>query len=157
MNLEQAKRLAETKMEEYGLIALGWRFTFDNAKRRFGVCKYNSKQIGLSMQLVALNEEEKVLNTILHEIAHALVGHIHGHDSIWKQKALEIGCDGNRCYDSNKVEKPKSKYIAICGTCGTEHRRHKVVKKGKRQSCGKCNRRFDERYILEWKINLAVS
>lgn len=32
---------------------------------------------------------------ILHEIAHALVDY-HGHDDVWRSKALEIGCSGKR-------------------------------------------------------------
>ncbi len=29
---------------------------------------------------------------LLHEVAHALVGPDHGHDQVWKDKALQIGC-----------------------------------------------------------------
>ena len=35
---------------------------------------------------------DHIRDTILHEIAHALVGPCHGHDAVWRQKAREIGC-----------------------------------------------------------------
>ena len=41
--------------------------------------------------------EENVKNTLLHEIAHALAGHEHNHDEVWKATARSIGCDGCRC------------------------------------------------------------
>jgi SWI/SNF-related matrix-associated actin-dependent regulator 1 of chromatin subfamily A len=40
-------------------------------------------------------EEQQFKDTILHEIAHAIVGPHHGHDEVWRGKAVEIGCTGN--------------------------------------------------------------
>ena len=43
----------------------------------------------------------------MHEIAHALVRKGHGHDAVWKAKALSIGCDGQRCGHSfTSTERP---------------------------------------------------
>ena len=36
-------------------------------------------------------------DTILHEMAHALVGQVHGHDAVWQAQVL--GCSGRRCHD----------------------------------------------------------
>ena len=36
--------------------------------------------------------------SLLHEIAHALVGRKHNHDAEWKAKAREIGCTGERTH-----------------------------------------------------------
>jgi SprT-like family len=99
MDLMEARALALELMKEHGLEF--WYFEFDNAKRRFGICRYNRRTIGLSRNLVLLSNKEQVKDTILHEIAHALVGPGYGHSWVWKRMALEIGCDGNRCYDSN--------------------------------------------------------
>lgn len=157
MNLDRAKELAIILMSKHGLLLSGWRFNFDNARRRFGVCKYRSREIGLSKHLVELNDEHQVRDTILHEIAHALVGCNHGHDWVWKAKALEIGCNGNRCYKSDEVLAPESKYIAICNKCKKIHRKHKMTKsllEGIRnQSCGKCDSRYNPVYNLKWEIN----
>ena len=154
MELDKAKAKAIELMDKHGLLDLGWYFEFDNAKKRFGQCDSNRRRISLSKYLVGLNEEWRVTNTILHEIAHGLVGCRHGHDSIWRRKALEIGCDGNRCYSSKFVSTPQSKYIAKCTGCNTEFKRHKKIKEGRKSSCGKCSHgRYNELYVLEWKLN----
>jgi len=71
---------------------------------RAGQCFSRTKKlIQLQPTYVELNEESSVRNTILHEIAHALTPN-HNHNKFWKRKAIEIGCDGKRCYGSNVVK-----------------------------------------------------
>jgi hypothetical protein len=43
------------------------------------------------------NGAEEIVDTILHEIAHALVGPRHGHDTVWKAKCTDIGARPERC------------------------------------------------------------
>ena len=139
MNLNEAKQMAIILMDKHGLM--GWRFEFDNSKRRFGVCNYTYRKIGLSKHLVELNPEHIVKNTILHEIAHALTEG-HGHGFIWQQKAIEIGCDGKRCYSTKNVAIPKGNYTAVCPICKFEH--SKLRRPKYRSSCAKCgNETFD--------------
>lgn len=147
MELQKAKELAESLMVEHGL--LGWHFQFDRAKRRFGCCKYRTKTISLSVRLVELNNESRVKNTILHEIAHALVGVGHGHNMVWRKKALEIGCDGQRCYTAEETEMVQGKYKAICPVCKHVHHKHRKPKRT--TSCGICTRVFDRNRILIYK------
>lgn len=150
MNLLAAQSLAIELMDQHGLIDLKWYFEFDNSKRRFGCCNYTKKCISLSKELVLLNDVAQVKDTILHEIAHALVGSKNGHNYIWKQKAIEIGCNGKRCYteiDTNVVE---GKYAAECQSCNKIHYRYKLPKIGRRQSCGICSPRFNESLVLRW-------
>jgi predicted SprT family Zn-dependent metalloprotease len=152
MDLYKAQQLALKLMNKHGLIESGWGFKFDTAKRRFGCCNYRYKVISLSSALTSINDEVKVENTILHEIAHALVGPRHGHDSVWKQKAIEIGCDGNRCYSSKNTTTPESKYIAVCNTCGYVHKRHR--KPTRTSACGTCCKgTFQAKYILKFELN----
>ena len=150
MNLIKTEKLANELLKKHGLINKGWRFEFDNAPRRFGCCKYRSKRITLSKKLTELNDEENVLDTILHEIAHALTPG-HHHDSVWRTKALEIGCDGNRCYSSDEVVTPESKYIAKCSGCGMIHKKHRQPKNT--SSCGKCDRKYNPTYKLTYVVN----
>jgi predicted SprT family Zn-dependent metalloprotease len=114
MDLDGAYRYAKDKLAEYGLH--DWDVMYDDAKSRFGCCKYHKKLITLSRPLTELNNEGHVFDTVLHEIAHALVGPGHGHSLVWKQKALDIGCNGQRCFGFD-VTVPTSKYVATCG-CG---------------------------------------
>jgi predicted SprT family Zn-dependent metalloprotease len=151
MNTDNAKAMACELIKEHGLHLTGWHFQFDNSKRRFGVCKYRPKIIGLSMPLTLLNDEARVKNTILHEIAHALVGHAAGHGWQWQRKAMEIGCDGQRCYEADKVSRPKGNYEAVCGLCGHVHIKYKAPKAGRSVSCGKCSRSFNPNNLLIFK------
>jgi predicted SprT family Zn-dependent metalloprotease len=139
MILKDAEILANQLIQEHSLDKQGWIFQFDRAVRRFGVCRHRSRIIGLSKSLTELNDEARVRNTLLHEIAHALVGPGHGHDIIWKLKAREIGCDGERCYDNKVVETPKAKYEAQCNGCGKVYGRHKMTKRVGNTSCGNCS------------------
>ena len=156
MNLQDAKNLTISLMDKHDLLGKAWYFEFDNAKNRFGCCNHTQKRISLSRSLVALNDEARVTNTILHEIAHALVGAKHGHDYVWRSKALEIGCNGERCFSSRNTEIPESKYIAKCNGCNRVHSRHKMTRKIKygSSSCAHCSGgRYNEKYRLIWKEN----
>lgn len=156
MDLKQVEAMALELMEKHGLITEfldeSWVFKFDNARRRFGQCRFGSKTITLSKNLTLLNSEAEVKNIILHEIAHALVGFKHGHDAVWRAKAIEIGCTGDRCYDSTKVNTPKRKYRATCPCCGKVYERFR--KRSREVSCGVCSPRFDRRYLLNYVINV---
>jgi len=120
----------------------GWVLKFDRAKRRLGLCRYTKKTIQLSEIMVTGDSDENIRNTLLHEIAHALVGserkggkHIH-HGPKWVEKAKEIGCNGKRC---GRIETaPEYKYIYKCD-CGEI----KFLKKGRRD--------YTKRYCLTCK------
>jgi predicted SprT family Zn-dependent metalloprotease len=140
-----AKALAEQLIIENGLTS--WTFQFDRAVRRFGSCRWREQIITLSAVLTELNAEIEVRNTILHEIAHALVGPKHWHDKVWKAKAIELGCTGNRCY-SRSVVTPPHKFQAECHGC---RKIYKANRRG-RGSCANCSGgRFNPTYLLKWK------
>lgn len=123
-----ASDTARNLMEAHGLWADGWRFEFDNGRRRFGCCRYGPRVISLSRYLVRLNSEDEVRNTILHEIAHALVGPGVGHGPEWKRMARRIGADPQRTHDSTTVP---GRYLIECNRCGrslgTRHRKSRGV------------------------------
>lgn len=150
MELSDATKLAIELMCDHNLDE--WYFYFDKSKRIFGKCNYLNKSISLSKHLVLLNNYNSVKNTILHEIAHAIVGMGNGHNNIWKKKAIEIGCDGNRCYSSENTICTKGNYYAICHNCNKRFERHRKSKKN--QSCGVCSKGiYNENFKLNWKIN----
>ncbi|QJD50378.1 SprT-like protease [Mycobacterium phage MarkPhew] len=97
MGMGEARRIATDLIAQHGLV--GWVVTFDNARRRAGVCKYGPKTIGLSKPLMAQRSYDDTMQTITHEIAHALVGHAHGHDAVWAAKHRSLGGNGKRCFD----------------------------------------------------------
>lgn len=153
MTILEAKKLALDLMEEHGLTNKGWRFMFDTARNRAGVCKHQIKVIGLSKYLLPHMKDLKVKDTILHEIAHALVGSNHGHDWTWKRQAMAIGCNGNRCYnphtEMNNYEETlavQSKYTYTCPSCGKKTAVHRKPKRSK--SCGKCCSYYNPKFKL---------
>jgi predicted SprT family Zn-dependent metalloprotease len=154
MDLNKAQALANELMQKHNIKQNGWIFRFDNARRRFGCCKYRSRTITLSKYLTHLNDEKEVRNTILHEIAHALTPG-HHHDWVWKAKAREIGCSGDRCYSGKSVTTPESRYIAVCSGCGHTHKRHRATHSV--SSCGFCSGgRYNPTYKLEFKLNPKI-
>lgn len=152
MELSQARALAIELMEKHQLIDQGWRFGFNNRKINGGYCRFVSKQITLNKIFTLSSGEKEVTDTILHEIAHALCGPKHGHDMVWKRKALEIGCSGNRCFDLNDDHKQVllsvAPYKAICSN-GHEHFAFRRPKRTR--SCGLCSQRYDPHNTLEYK------
>ena len=106
-------------------------FQFDNAKRRAGCCSYRRKRISLSKYFVEHNSKKEVMNTILHEVAHAMAGYEAGHGPKWKAIFTKLlikynqPLDVNRCYDSKKIIMPKGKHILECDNCKIPHYRLK--------------------------------
>jgi len=154
MLLSEVKLIAETLMIQHGLKQRGWIFDFDNALTRCGCCKHRSRRIQVSKHYATLNNEANVRDTILHEIAHALVGVGHGHNYVWRTKAIEIGCKGFRCKSEETHEgfvSTPSKYIATCKGCNENHFRNRLPKR--KLSCGKCSSRFNPDLILNYSLN----
>ena len=153
MNLLDAQQLAKQLMNEHGLLDKGWRFEFDTAKRRFGVCRYRTKTIGLSKPLTMANDLVQVKDTILHEIAHALTPG-DGHGSKWKMMCVKIGAKPERCYSSKDTNMIAGKYKAVCGGCGKEFTRHKKIPRGRRTACLCQNhiKDWSKKNVLEYKV-----
>jgi hypothetical protein len=144
MEVTRALATGRRLLREHGLD--DWTIVADRAKTRAGVCRFGRRQIGISRPLTVLHSEEEVLDTILHEIAHALVGPQHGHDALWRAKALEIGCSGERCVSSDAPRVPGD-WVGRCPS-GHEKTRHRAPTR--LISCGRCSRRFDPRHLFTW-------
>lgn len=148
MDIREARRNADNSLLEHGLN--DWVCGLNNNKRRLGVCKFRKKRIELSRYFITANDEDTVRDVILHEIAHALVGQGHGHDSVWKAKAASIGCE-TKCQKEVTINAP-CKYKLVCPNCGREvpvYRERKRI-----PACGICckkhnNGRYTDKYKLE--------
>lgn len=129
---ERLRRLERTAAEAAALLSRyglnGWRFQFDHAARRAGCCAYRTKTISLAFNLAACGEEADIRDTLLHEIAHALVGRKHHHDAVWKAKALEIGCSGKRTH-SLQFSEPRWSVTCEnrCWTRTAERRNRRLI------------------------------
>ena len=118
--IRQVRQLGYDLLAKHGLT--GWHFGFNRRKRSLGVCLFEQCTIELSVYLILRNPHEEVLDTILHEIAHALVGPGHGHDAVWKKKCVEIGAKPIRC---GQAEMPPGRWRARCGQCGQDFHRYR--------------------------------
>lgn len=110
-----AAALARHLMRENGLFE--WHFDWDRSQKRYGCCHYGPKKITMSHHLVLHRTRERVRNTILHEIAHALTPGT-GHGKAWRAMALKLGCDGKRCSEVRPATAPKAPYALYCKDCG---------------------------------------
>jgi hypothetical protein len=151
MDLRNAEKLATDLMAQHGLT--GWSFSWLSSKKRFGQCSYGPKLVSLSRDLVALNTVERVTNTILHEIAHALLPSHVGHRPEWVRMARSIGCDGKRCYDVSETVTPRMPVTGTCPTCKRTVGKTRIPRRQLACSiCCKAGRRgFDARHAFTWE------
>lgn len=147
MDIYKAIATARELMDRHGLTDRGWTLKLDRAKTRNGRCSYTTRTIQLSQPLIKSRAEEDVINTILHEIAHALTGPGHGHDAVWRRQHIAIGGNGKRCTGGEGVS---GRYVGTCpkGHKRTRHRMSKAITVG--ASCGVCDSRFNPNYLLVW-------
>jgi predicted SprT family Zn-dependent metalloprotease len=144
MDLNDAAAMGRRLLDEHGLQ--DWRLAFDRAKRRAGVCRWARKEIGLSAPLTSVHPEAEVRDTVLHEIAHALVGPQHGHDAVWRATAQRIGCTGLRC-SSEDAPSIDGEWVGLCdaGHRTTRHRRPE-----RPMACRRCAPRFHPDHLFTW-------
>ncbi|TQV82756.1 SprT-like domain-containing protein [Aliikangiella coralliicola] len=79
--------------DEYSFLS-EWTVNFDNAKRRAGICRADKKEISISLCHINNNAQDVVLDTLLHEFAHAIAHELYGeigHGAKWKSVALKLG------------------------------------------------------------------
>ena len=68
---------------------------------------------------------------------------------MWRQKAIEIGCNGERCYGFN-VALPAGGYKATCSRCNTVYARQRRTHKWRTHYCTKCYRE-GTKIVIEYK------
>ena len=103
----------EIQLNKYGLN--DWGIAFLQLEHRIhGICNFNIKVIAINTTSFYMLEYGDIIDIILHEVAHALVGPEHGHDLFWKVKARSMGCDGEQYRPVKKIQKlDEDKYKII--------------------------------------------
>tara|TARA_R110000765_G_scaffold405952_1_gene502733 strand:- start:253 stop:747 length:495 start_codon:yes stop_codon:yes gene_type:complete len=160
MRLDKARHMAMRMMREHGLTT--YTFKWDKAVRRFGCHNGRMKTLSLSRPLTQHEtNEDRVKNTILHEIAHALDYKKRGysnHDKNWKKMAKSIGCTGERCTSMSGVDMSLvMKWIGDCPKCNK--RFHRVRRTN--IACGSCckkhnNGKYTKEYNIDWTLNEKI-
>lgn len=132
-----------------------------NWKSRNGVCKYNVRPkkkrfgprmttisdsghhtIGIDEQIIEDSGKNSFLDTVRHELAHAICyakyGTSQNHNRNWKNMARKFGADPSSCHNKKDVD---YKYYLGCPQCGLmigKMRRSKKIKKPFTRLCSKC-------------------
>jgi predicted SprT family Zn-dependent metalloprotease len=132
----------------------GYTFKFGAYKKALGKCNLSEKIISLSKPwcINNLQEENVLIDTLIHEIAHAIAYELYNdtaHGKAWKMVCKHIGCTGNRTFNlltHPTVTPPPGKHKYSCPNCDKKHQFHRILKR--QTSCGYCAKSFDPRYIL---------
>jgi predicted SprT family Zn-dependent metalloprotease len=122
-----------------------WKFKWTTAfKTTAGTCSYKNKVIKVSKQYAIKAGEKEFADTMLHEIAHALVpGEREHHGLKWKAVAKKIGCSAKRCHSITFTE-PKYKFKCDCNEIYHRHKMCSVIRdinEGKLK-CTICKKKF---------------
>lgn len=113
-DLEKGTELA------FRLIGLkGWKVKKSRALTFLGACKPHKKEIVYSTKFLGLISLENWIDTIIHEVSHAIVPE-DGHGSVWKAKMISFGVENpQRVANHMNIDYSKLyKYSATCPTCG---------------------------------------
>ena len=138
-----ARRLFARHQAQSGL-GTQWTFGFDLSTVRAGVCRYRDQRINLSVSYCLRATRADIENTLLHEIAHAIVGVEHGHNAVWRAKAREIGCTAERCHG---VTHTVARWVGECG-CRRQWFRQRLSRRLRYGAiCKACGR------AIEWRWN----
>lgn len=101
MDIEKARTLALAEMQKWKLLdgSRPWKLRFNKRRSSLGLCSATDRTIYLSTYYLGRVSEVETLDTIRHEIAHALDYDRHGsssHGPRWKAIAVEVGAKPQR-------------------------------------------------------------
>lgn len=102
--------LVEHIKADIGFFLPDWRVEFKRLKAYYGWTHQDTKTIDINTYLVETGTIANIRDTVLHEVAHGLVGPNHGHDSVWQEMAKSLGArptakgDGPKAIIPHKFE-----------------------------------------------------
>jgi len=92
MDRNTAFKILRNELNIHGLNNWSIRLSTNPNDNFLGICMYNDKCIILNAHHIDIHPDVEVINTIKHEVAHALCPR-QRHNEVWSNKAREIGCD----------------------------------------------------------------
>lgn len=115
MDLQDLEATARRELAANGLD--GWTFGLARTKRRLGVCKFHTKRIEIAEYYARHSVPESVLDTLRHEIAHAIAGPAAKHGPKWKAVAIRLGATPRSCESSGQAVLQPGEWRATCPAC----------------------------------------
>lgn len=120
-----------------------WSFGFDRAKARCGCCHYGTKKVTLSKFYISNSSipMSSFIETLLHEVGHALAGWEAGHGQKWRDACAAIGYPNpTRLCAYQTGAQPKWLVKCPCNPSGTP--RFRASYKLFSRHCLRCGGRF---------------
>lgn len=115
MSIDDAMSVAQKLLVQHNLVATGWTVGVCKGKRRLGLCNYRQRVIRISRDHIMKGTDEEVLDTIRHEVAHAIAGYGAKHGPIWQRVAIALGASPK---PTTRVSYTHNyKYYLNCGMC----------------------------------------
>lgn len=139
MDLEELAVIAGHEMRKHGLH--GWKFGLTGSKRQLGVCKFRSKRIEIAEFHARNNPPATGLDTLRHEIAHAIAGPGAKHGPAWKAVAIRVGAAPRACDNSDETVVTPGDWQASCPACERTYHRYRPPKALNGYRC-KCEARL---------------
>lgn len=159
MEISEVRALAKEKMELHGIGH--WKLSMVRSHTFAGRCRtrlfhkipvWSNGEIELSINFMEVFPYEEVLDTILHEIAHALVpNNVKSHGPEWKHMATKIGAKPQRTVSAD-APRPKTRYKGTCPN-GHEYGRSRVTDNlyARNFYCTPCAKKnTTDRPYIEW-------
>ncbi len=135
----EATKILRKELDSHGLPHWKLSLTTNVDGEFFGMCDHKNQKIILNALHIDSHPYSEVIDTIKHEVAHALVGPNHGHDETWKDMATRLGANPIACAtygfspevidairsghqvtveQETKLKYKISKFVEKCPTCG---------------------------------------
>lgn len=136
MKLNEVENLALELMAQHGLLQAGWVFRFNNRRLLLAFCRKDKREkvIEVSRIYSTHADWESINDTLLHEIAHALVGPEKGHGDEWKEMCFLIGAIPLE-YNNRPIN---GFWNATCSTCERIYSQFNQPSVVKQYSCVFC-------------------
>mgnify|MGYP000882784653 FL=1 len=146
LDLDQIWKTARTLMDRWSLE--DWGLYLSAHRSNYGSCYHHRKTIALSAVILPTVEPSEVIDTILHEIAHALVGSgVQDHGIEWKRMAVKVGATP-RAQGPTWVD-PEPKWLGLCRH-GKSHKRERLTK---RLACSCDGPTWKAENLIDWFKN----
>lgn len=158
MDRDDILLIALEMLEENGLDY--WVVDFDQSRRRGGACNYSEEKIVFSEFLLSRADTETVMDTIRHEVAHALAGPRAKHGPVWKEYGRMLGMKdpSYRMLNPVKVALADYLWVGTCPHCDWQVGRHRLSQRTRHSYCPRCYDAYGEDAIetLSWMKSVEM-
>lgn len=155
MTTNDLLKYVNDEYEKWGLA--GWSFKINSNQRRLGVCKYGEKLIEMSKFHILNHKDADVLDTLRHEIAHAVsfidTGKVQHHNVTWQAYAKRIGAKPERC--AKGLSNPPYNFTAQCKNCKRTYGAYRIRRRYTYR-CPLCPYGGELNYVNVKKDNVIV-